>query len=110
MIATWLTELSLDRLNRALLEDGEGMEAQSRVEELTEELRAFLKRQVDLLDPRTTINLLASYGRLDDLMHYASYRQVRPFCDSSPQSKPSVPRMIPLAMIWQPESAILELD
>ena len=78
MVATWLTELSLDRLNRALLEQGEGGEADSRVEQLTEELRAFLKQQVGLLDPRTTITLLASYGRMDDLMHYASYRQVSP--------------------------------
>ena len=78
MVATWLTELSLDRLNRALLEQGDGSEVDSKVEQLTEELRAFLKRQVALLDPRTTITLLASYGRLDDLMHYASYRQVTP--------------------------------
>lgn len=76
MIATWLTELSLDHLNRALLEVGEEDDAQPRVDQLTEELRDFLKRHVELLDPRTTINLLASYGRLDDLMHYASYRQV----------------------------------
>ena len=76
MVATWLTELSLDRLNRALLEQGEDGEADNRVEQLTEELRAFLKQQVELLDPRTTITLLASYGRLDDLMHYAFYRQV----------------------------------
>lgn len=76
MIATWLTELSLDRLNRALLEEGTDGNGQSQVEDLTDNLREFLKQRVNILDVRTTINLLASYGRLDDLMHYASYRQV----------------------------------
>lgn len=89
MVATWLTELSLDRLNRALLDEHEGDDSQPSVAEaLTEELRDFLRRHVDLLDPRTTINLLASYGRLDDLMHYASYRQVsqRSAATCNPQS------------------------
>ena len=78
MVATWLTELYLDRINRALLEDGEGGEGGPQVKELTSELREFLRQRVELLDVRTTMNLLASYGRLEDLMHYASYRQVRP--------------------------------
>ena len=30
------------------------------------------------LDVGATVHLLASYGRLDDLMHYATFRQVRP--------------------------------
>ena len=30
-----------------------------------------------ILDPGLTANLLASYGRLDDLMHYATLRQAR---------------------------------
>lgn len=48
-----------------------------RVEELTQELQGFLRQRVELLDVRTTTNLLASYGRLDDMMQFASYRQVR---------------------------------
>ena len=76
MVATWLAELYLDRINRAVLEEGEGGEGGPRVAELTTQLRDFLKDRVELLDVRTTMTLLASYGRLDDLMHYASYRQV----------------------------------
>ena len=124
MVATWLTELLLDQLNRALLERGEGggegdgdpEEAAAAAEaaarrgtgaasgsgrivrpasaaaaagtgreeeeeggaaryaRLAAELRAFLSRHVDTLDPRTTVALLAGYGRLDDLLHYARAR------------------------------------
>ena len=43
---------------------------------LTQRLHAFLKRNVDVLDPHVTATLLASYGRMEDLMQYASCRQV----------------------------------
>lgn len=76
MVATWLTELFLDCINRALLEESDASETSSRAQQLTNELRQFLSKHVDVLDVRTTINLLASYGRMDDLMHYASARQV----------------------------------
>lgn len=77
MVASWMVELHLDQINRALLE--ESSEANSRSEAHTEALRAFLKKYVDILDVNVTISLLASYGRMDDLMHYATYRQVS-FC------------------------------
>lgn len=75
MVASWMVELHLDQINRALLE--ESSEANSRSEAHTEALRTFLKDHVDVLDVNVTISLLASYGRMDDLMHYATYRQVR---------------------------------
>lgn len=37
-------------------------------------LRSFLQKYVEVLDPGTTIGLLAGYGRLDELMHYARCR------------------------------------
>ena len=37
-------------------------------------LRAFLERYVSVLDPGTTVGLLAGYGRLGELMHYARCR------------------------------------
>ena len=74
MVASWMVELHLDQINRALLE--ESSEANSRSEAHTEALRSFLKDHVDILDVNVTISLLASYGRMDDLMHYATYRQV----------------------------------
>lgn len=45
-------------------------------DQLTQELRAFLKRHVNVLDVNVTVRLLAGYGRLDDLMEYATYRKV----------------------------------
>jgi len=161
MVATWLVELLLDQINRALLEDTP--DARAAVDDLTARLRAFLKaraaaaaargaprpppraacaplhaarcvargltspapvaercrpggeagppvaasgvrlraggggadresraadrgfegfgllqERVATLDVGATVHLLASYGRLDDLMHYATFRQVRP--------------------------------
>jgi hypothetical protein len=75
MVASWVVELYLDQINRALLE--ETAEASSSGEALANALRDFLRDHVDILDVNVTIGLLASYGRLDDLMHYATYRQVR---------------------------------
>ncbi|KAK9814445.1 hypothetical protein WJX72_006013 [[Myrmecia] bisecta] len=72
MVASWLTELYLDHINRALLE--EAGEAAAAAHGLTEQLRAFLRANVDVLDVNVTISLLAGYGRMDDLMHYATYR------------------------------------
>jgi hypothetical protein len=40
-------------------------------------LQAFLKANVEVVDAGVTAHLLASYGRMDDLMHFASYRQVQ---------------------------------
>ena len=74
MVATWLTELWLDRINRALLE--EGGEAGEEHPALTAQLRAFLAKYVETLDAHTTSALLASYGRMDDLVHFATCRQV----------------------------------
>ena len=96
MVGTWLLELYLDQLNRSLLEvkgqptvassnghsqgagdaaDGSSM-ALPAPDQLTQDLRAFLKRNVEVLDVNVTISLLAGYGRLDDLMEYATYRKV----------------------------------
>ncbi|DBA75172.1 hypothetical protein WJX77_011350 [Trebouxia sp. C0004] len=95
MVGTWLLELYLDQLNRSLLEvkshpselkvkeqkngaseaangDVKGLPAP---DQLTQDLRAFLKRYVNVLDVNVTVSLLAGYGRLDDLMEYATYRK-----------------------------------
>jgi hypothetical protein len=37
-------------------------------------LRTFLQRYVSVLDPGTTVGLLAGYGRLGELQHYARCR------------------------------------
>ena len=102
MVGTWLLELYLDQLNRSLLDvegtdsgstqqmqKGSGDTAQNEerqtstgqgstqhATQLTERLRSFLKRNVEVLDVNVTVSLLAGYGRLDDLMEYATYRKV----------------------------------
>ncbi len=97
MVGTWLLELYLDQLNRSLLEvkghpselEAKGqtngtneavngdVKGQPVPDQLTQDLRAFLKRNVNVLDVNVTVSLLAGYGRLDDLMEYATYRKVK---------------------------------
>ena len=97
MVGTWLLELYLDQLNRSMLEvkgrpqqprpkessdkqltgaNGAVTKSLSAPDQLTQDLRAFLKRNVDVLDVNVTVSLLAGYGRLDDLMEYATFRKV----------------------------------
>ena len=96
MVGTWLLELYLDQLNRSLLEvkgqpttpgtngntpkadqgSNGTLKAVPAPDQLTQDLRAFLQRNVDVLDVNVTVSLLAGYGRLDDLMEYATYRKV----------------------------------
>ena len=42
--------------------------------QLVGELRTFLEQQVGVLDPGTTVALLAGYGRGEEVMHYARCR------------------------------------
>ena len=53
-------------------------EATAPVAGLVQQLHRFLKQNVDVLDPHVTATLLLSYGRMEDLMQYAFFRQVRP--------------------------------
>lgn len=83
LVATWLTELYLDMLNHALLQRGttgsgkpghhqdkEGDAADVAAARLCD----FLTKYVHILDPGTTISLLAGYGRTGELTHYAKCR------------------------------------
>lgn len=101
MVATWLTELYLDQINRALLDvcqDNTAADANHGqmaslgsatapvppstagndkgpiVADLEKKLLDFMREHVGVMDPGVTCALLASYGRLDDLMHFASFR------------------------------------
>ncbi|KAF3969631.1 hypothetical protein ACB098_06G105100 [Castanea mollissima] len=76
MISTWATELYLDKINRLLLEDdtavvNHGSEYQS----VIKEFRAFLGDCKDVLDEATTMNLLESYGRVEELVYFASLKE-----------------------------------
>ncbi|KAL0001845.1 hypothetical protein SO802_015626 [Lithocarpus litseifolius] len=76
MISTWATELYLDKINRLLLEDdtavvNHGSEYQS----VIKEFRAFLGDCKDVLDEATTMSLLESYGRVEELVYFASLKE-----------------------------------
>ena len=80
MVATWLTELYLDCINRSLLDSSSEGDASAGQQQLVGQLRDFLKTNVEVLDVNVTVSLLAGYGRLDDLLEYATYRKVSPAC------------------------------
>ncbi|XP_071902162.1 vacuolar sorting protein 18 isoform X4 [Coffea arabica] len=76
MISTWITELYLDKINRVLLED-EGASEKGALEyqSIIKEFRAFLSDSKDVLDEATTMKLLKSYGRVDELVFFANLKE-----------------------------------
>uniref|UniRef100_A0A803N7L5 Pep3/Vps18/deep orange domain-containing protein n=1 Tax=Chenopodium quinoa TaxID=63459 RepID=A0A803N7L5_CHEQI len=74
MISTWATELYLDKINRLLLEDDTSGDHNSEYWSLIKEFRAFLSDSKDVLDEATTLMLLESYGRVDELVYFASLK------------------------------------
>ncbi|XP_051136765.1 vacuolar sorting protein 18 [Andrographis paniculata] len=76
MISTWATELYLDKINRILLEDDAMSEnVSSEYQSIITEFRAFLSDCKDVLDEATTMKLLESYGRVDELVFFASLKE-----------------------------------
>jgi hypothetical protein len=76
MISTWATELYLDKINRLLLEDETASEnSDSEYKSIMKEFRAFLSDSKDFLDESTTIKLLESYGRVDELVYFANLKE-----------------------------------
>lgn len=76
MISTWLTELYLDKINRLLLEDDAVSDhSSSEYQSIITEFRAFLSDCKDVLDEATTMKLLESYGRVDELVFFASLKE-----------------------------------
>lgn len=76
MISTWTTELYLDKINRLLLEDDMALENRnSECYTIIKEFRAFLSDCKDVLDEATTMKLLESYGRVEELVYFASLKE-----------------------------------
>lgn len=76
MISTWATELYLDKVNRLLLEDDTALENRnSEYQSVIREFRAFLSDSKDVLDEATTMRLLESYGRVEELVYFASLKE-----------------------------------
>ncbi|XP_050906215.1 vacuolar sorting protein 18 [Lathyrus oleraceus] len=75
MISTWATELYLDKINRLLLEDDSALEnSNSEYQSIIKEFRAFLSDSKDVLDETTTMKLLESYGRVEEMVYFASLK------------------------------------
>ncbi|KAM2653035.1 hypothetical protein EV2_024720 [Malus domestica] len=76
MISTWATELYLDKINRLLLEDDTAVDNRnSEYHLIIKEFRAFLSDSKDVLDEATTMRLLESYGRVEELVFFASLKE-----------------------------------
>ncbi|XP_066352860.1 vacuolar sorting protein 18-like isoform X1 [Miscanthus floridulus] len=82
MISTWATELYLDKINHLLLEDTTATTTNSVAEpnsseyrSIVNEFRAFLSDSKDVLDEATTMRLLESYGRVDELVYFAGLKE-----------------------------------
>ncbi|GAV68849.1 LOW QUALITY PROTEIN: Clathrin domain-containing protein/Pep3_Vps18 domain-containing protein, partial [Cephalotus follicularis] len=76
MISTWATELYLDKINRLLLEDDTALENRdSEYQSIIKEFRVFLSDSKDVLDETTTMKLLESYGRVEELVYFASLKE-----------------------------------
>ncbi|SNX87383.1 related to DigA protein [Melanopsichium pennsylvanicum] len=78
MLATWLVEIYLSKINQ--LEDVAAAEAASQdvdnykleINMITEELYQFLSTYRSLLDPQTTFDLIKKHGRSHVYLHFAS--------------------------------------
>ncbi|KAJ9476098.1 putative Vacuolar membrane protein PEP3 (putative) [Pseudozyma hubeiensis] len=78
MLATWLVEIYLSKINQ--LEDVAAAEAASQdvdnyrleITMITEELHQFLGTYRTLLNPQTTFDLIKKHGRSDVYLHFAS--------------------------------------
>lgn len=69
MLSIWLTELLLDNMNRAALESGDASEEHAAA---TTELKRFMEQHRATLDESTTLQLLGSYGCVNEIVFYAS--------------------------------------
>jgi len=78
MLATWLVEMYLSKINQ--LEDIAASEAASEDVEnyhteksiIEDDLKQFLQQYKDNLDKKTIFDLIASHGRMEILLHFAS--------------------------------------
>ncbi|XP_022952155.1 vacuolar protein sorting-associated protein 18 homolog [Cucurbita moschata] len=76
MISTWATELYLDKINRLLLDDDIASDGNSTdYQSIIKEFRAFLSDSKDVLDEVTTMKLLESYGRVEELVFFAGLKE-----------------------------------
>lgn len=72
MIATWLVEIYLNRLNSLHEEGSEDSKAREELKGVEGEFRQLLEEQKQWLDYKTTITLISSHGRSREMIFYAT--------------------------------------
>lgn len=79
MVSTWAAELYLHKINCLVMDDhkrkNEGITESTEYDTTLKEFRAFLSDCKDVLDENTTLKLLGSYGRVDELIFFAGLRE-----------------------------------
>ncbi|KAH7283931.1 hypothetical protein KP509_34G031500 [Ceratopteris richardii] len=84
MISTWAVELYLDKINSLLSSkpselkgntEHQELKGNTEHQELLTEFRAFLSDCKDVLDEATTLKLLGSYGRVEELIYFAGLKE-----------------------------------
>jgi hypothetical protein len=72
MIATWLVEIYLNRLNQLSEARTDDAATKEELKQIESEFRQMLEDQKQWLDYKTTLNLITSHGRYKEMIHYAT--------------------------------------
>lgn len=75
MISTWAVELYLHSINSLVSDSGNEGKKNTNQQDILQEFRAFLSDCKDVLDEATTLKLLGSYGRVDELIFFAGLKE-----------------------------------
>ncbi|MCO5603326.1 hypothetical protein L7F22_057476 [Adiantum nelumboides] len=75
MVSTWAVELYLDKINSFVSSKTSDMKPNTEHQDILNEFRAFLSDCKDVLDEATTLKLLGSYGRVEELIYFAGLKE-----------------------------------
>ncbi|KAI5068926.1 hypothetical protein GOP47_0015227 [Adiantum capillus-veneris] len=75
MVSTWAVELYLDKINSLESSRTSDMKPNTEHQGILKEFRAFLSDCKDVLDESTTLKLLGSYGRVEELIYFAGLKE-----------------------------------
>ncbi|KAI5058038.1 hypothetical protein GOP47_0026208 [Adiantum capillus-veneris] len=75
MVSTWAVELYLHKINSLVSSKTSDMKPNTEHQDILKEFRAFLSDCKDVLDEATTLKLLGSYGRVEELIYFAGLKE-----------------------------------
>eukprot|EP00250_Pteridium_aquilinum_P006787 c16631_g1_i1 orf=516-3560(-) len=75
MISTWAVELYLHKINCLVSDNSNDDKNNTEHLDILKEFRAFLSDCKDVLDEATTLKLLGSYGRVEELIYFAGLKE-----------------------------------